>query len=432
MLYYSTKDKSQHASFRDAVLTGLAPDGGLWMPSELLPLPDRWIEALPHLSLVEIAKEVAGIFAGEEVPPSVLRKIVNEALNFAAPLVPLDDDLFVLELFHGPTLAFKDFGARFLARLLSFFLEHSNRKVTVLAATSGDTGSAVASGFYGVKNIRVYLLYPSGKVSAIQEKQMTTWGKNITALEVTGNFDDCQAMVKQAFQDAEIRKKVNLTSANSINIGRLIPQCFYYFHAFAQLARCGEKAVAAQVIVSVPSGNLGNLTSGLFARRIGLPVRKFLASTNINDVFLQYLSSGAFHPRPSRSTISNSMDVGNPSNFARILALYNSDATQMRADIQAASFNDDQTLAAMEEVNRKYNYVCDPHTAVAYLGLRNVKRSLPGVFLATAHPAKFPDIVRRACGVEVEMPQGLRDCLEKEKRAIRISSNYADLKKILL
>ena len=427
MNYYSTNGKCEPVNFRDAVLQGLAPDGGLWMPAALPPLPGQIIRELPKLSLIEIANEVAACFVEDELPASALRRIVEDAIDFDAPLKQLAADLFVLELFHGPTLAFKDFGCRFLARLLSIFLEDSKQPMTILAATSGDTGSAVASGFYGLEGIRVFLLYPSGKVSAIQEKQMTTWGKNITALEVMGNFDDCQKLVKQAFQDRELRQQLNLTSANSINIGRLIPQCFYYFYAFGQL-----QDSTGGVVVSVPSGNFGNLTSGLFAKRMGLRVQKFIAATNINDAFLQYLNTGVFIPRPTQATLSNAMDVGNPSNFARMLALYHSDVHRMRADIGAVCVDDDQTLASIEEVNGKYNYICDPHTAVAYSALKEFRRSGPGIFLATAHPAKFPDVVKRACGVDVQLPAHLRECLEKEKQSIRIRNDYSELRDIVL
>jgi threonine synthase len=415
MDYYSTNHRSPGATFREAVLSGLAPDGGLWMPSDF-----PRIKSVQ--SFAEIALEFSKIFANGEIPDEALDRIVRDTFNFDVPLVRLADGLYVLELFHGPTLSFKDFGARFLARLLSFFLTGSSMKMTVLTATSGDTGSAVASGFSGVPNVSVFLVYPSGKVSLIQEKQMTTWDGNITAIEVEGNFDDCQQMVKQAFRDLEL-KQLNLTSANSINIGRLIPQCFYYAYGAAQLA--------PTCFVSVPCGNLGNLTAGIFARKMGATIEKFIAATNTNDGFVRYLKTGIFDPQPGHATISNAMDVGNPSNLARIAAFYSADPSAMNANILGFSFDDAQTLNAIRELYEKYGYLCDPHTAVAFLGLQKSGLQAPGIFIATAHPAKFPEIVREACDVNVDVPEELRTCMDQEKQSIRISNDYLELKKLL-
>ncbi len=424
MLFYSTGGKTAPTTFRHAVLGGLAPDGGLWMPTALPRLPGPFFERLPGLSLQEIGFEVASQFVEGGIPAGDLRDIIEDAIDFSAPLVPLSENMFVLELFHGPTLSFKDFGARFLARLTSHFLRESDRDALVLVATSGDTGSAVAHAFYRMSSIRVLLLYPSGKVSEIQEKQMTTLGENVTAVEVSGTFDDCQRLVKQAFGDEDISLRLHLLSANSINIARLIPQSFYYLYAY------GHLPASTPVVFSVPSGNFGNLTAGIFAKRMGLPVQRLIAATNANDVVPRYLSSGTFTPRPSLRTLSNAMDVGNPSNFARMMALYNSDVERMKKDISAYGFTDEETRFAMREIYQNHGYVCDPHSAVAYLGLKmfqNTERA-HGIFLATAHPAKFRNVV----DLEVEIPSRLKECLNKPKKSIRMENDFARLKDFLL
>jgi threonine synthase len=422
MFFHSTSRCAAPVSFREAVLGGVAPDGGLWIPERLPNLPASFFARLPHLSLQEIAFEIATIFAEDDVAPEDLRAIVNSAINFDAPLLALGETLFVLELFHGPTLAFKDFGARFMAHLIRHFLQEFDRSAVILVATSGDTGSAVAHAFYGMSGIQVVLLYPSGQVSEIQEKQMTTLGANVSALKISGTFDDCQSLVKRAFADS--RLKSNLISANSINIARLIPQSFYYFYAVSRLRGSGP------IVFSVPSGNFGNLTAGLYAKRMGLSVDRFIAATNANDTVPDYLDTGIFQPRISIRTISNAMDVGNPSNFARIDALYGSDVIPMRQDIQGCAFTDDQTKSAMKELDEKYGYICDPHTAVAYLGLKSFAKgeTQAGIFLATAHPAKFPDLLQR----QVEIPERLQHCFDKPGNSIPMTNNFQELKDFLI
>jgi threonine synthase len=424
MHYYSTNQGVSQASFREAVLAGLAPDGGLFMPASLPLFPSAFFAELGGLSFQD------GCFIGQEIDEGTLRAMVGDAINFEAPLAEVSPGLFSLELFHGPTLAFKDFGARFMARVMSHFVEQAGRELLVLAATSGDTGSAVANGFLNVPNVRVVLLYPSGKVSRVQEMQLTTLGANIVALEVDGVFDDCQRLVKRAFAEPELTRSRLLSSANSINIARLIPQTFYYFRAYAQLPDRRKP-----LYISVPSGNFGNLSAGLMAKKMGLPVVKFIAATNVNDVVPEYLSSAIFAPRPSRMTISNAMDVGDPSNFARMLELYGHDAANMRQDVFGAAFTDDETRAAMAELHRQCGYVLDPHGAVAYLGLRRFLKentqSANGIFLETAHPAKFYDIVEEALGLKVALPEILQSCLGKEKRSIKISADFDEFKRFL-
>ena len=413
---------------REAVLRGLAPDGGLYMPLHIPHLPADFFTRLPSLSLQEIGIEVAGAFFGDEVLAAELRGIVERAINFDAPLVTLDESTSVLELFHGPTLAFKDFGARFMAQLMSYFARDSKREITILVATSGDTGSAVASGFLGVPNIRVVILYPSGKVSPLQEKQLTTMGGNITALEVNGVFDDCQRLVKQAFVDPELSARLQLASANSINIARLIPQSFYYFYAVGRLG--GARPIA----ISVPSGNFGNLTAGLIAKRMGLQVTRFIAATNANDVFGQFLQTGRFEPRASKETISNAMDVGNPSNFARMRELYPA-LEDMRRDIVSFSFSDKETRAAIGRVFKKIGYILDPHGAVSYLGFQTYLADHPdsrGIVLETAHPAKFPEVVEAELGKKIETPARLAAYAKKEKVSTRIDADFDALKTFLM
>jgi len=416
---------------REAVLGGLAPDGGLYVPLTIPVLPPEFFAWLRGMTLPQIGFEVGKEFLGDDVPEEIIRLISSEALNFPAPIVTLGGDLHVLELFHGPTLAFKDFGARFMARLMEYFVRDSGRELTVLAATSGDTGSAVAHGFHGVAGIRVVILYPSGRVSQAQEKQFTTLGGNITALEVAGSFDDCQKLAKQALSDQDLAREVSLTSANSINIARLIPQMFYYFAAWAQL-----KDAPLPLVFSIPSGNFGNLTAGLMAKRMGLPVLRFVAATNANDVVPEYLNTGEFRPRASQRTISNAMDVGNPSNFARMLDLYEHDLNALRTDVWGAGFSDADTEQTMRVTKEHYGYLADPHTAVGLLGLRIFQRQkkIPcrGVVLSTAHPAKFADIVATATAARVPLPQGLADCLSRPSQAVPLANRYEDLKRLLL
>ena len=431
MKYRSTLHRSPEVSLRDAVLHGSAPDGGLYMPVEIPHLKEDFLERLSSLTLPEIALEVGTLFAGDEIPTQVLRKIVSEAFDFPLPLVTLGERLHILELFHGPTLAFKDFGARFMARLMAYFVQESGKALTVIVATSGDTGSAVAQAFLSVPGIHVVILYPAGRVSTAQEKQLTTLGQNITALEVSGSFDDCQRLAKQALVDPVVTEKITLTSANSINIARLIPQSFYYFAAVAQLGRPESLPV-----FSVPSGNFGNLTGGLLAKRMGLGVAQFIAPTNANDVVPEFLRSGKLIPRASRHTISNAMDVGNPSNFARIVDLYENDLQAIRRDILGCSFSDEQTLRVMHDVEQRHGYVLDPHTAVGVLGWQTFAKqnqnAAEGIVLATAHPAKFAETVGRATGVRPEMPERLAAFLDRPKKSIPFPNRFSELQEFLL
>ncbi|MDH3267469.1 MAG: threonine synthase [Ignavibacteria bacterium] len=432
MLYYSTNKKSTEVDFKTAVLKGLPEDNGLYMPKQIPELPSGFINSLPTLTFQEISFQVASAFISDDLSEDNLRTIINEAFNFDAPLVELDNNLFSFELFHGPTLAFKDFAARFMAKLMGFYVEQSGKELTILVATSGDTGSAVASGFLNVPGIQVFLLYPSNKVSHIQEQQLTTFGNNITSLEIEGTFDDCQKITKQAFLDSELNKRFTLTSANSINVARLIPQSFYYFYAYAQARITNSEPI----IISVPCGNLGNITSGLLAKHMGLPIKKYVLSSNVNDVVLKYLKTGTFSPAASIKTISNAMDVGNPSNFVRIQALCNSSVENLRKDVSGFSFNDSQTINAIRDVYKKYNYVMDPHGAVGYLGLQNYLQQINemsnGIFIETAHPAKFLDSVEDAISTEVEMPDRLESVLHKEKKVVKLSASLSSFKEFLL
>lgn len=424
MKFYSTNRSVANASFREAVIKGLPEDNGLFMPESIPLLDEGFLNNLPNVDLQEIGYTVALPFVEGEIPREVLRTIVEETLTFSIPAVHIHDTIFSLELFHGPTCAFKDVGARFLARCLSYF---SDEKVTVLVATSGDTGSAVANGFLGVENVNVIILYPKGKVSHLQEQQLTTLGNNITALEVEGTFDDCQHMVKTAFLDKELNNKIKLTSANSINIARLLPQSFYYFWAMAQLEE------HENVTFSVPSGNYGNLTAGLLAKAMGLNIRHFVAASNSNDIVPKYIATGSFEPKPSKQTISNAMDVGNPSNFGRMTELYGQSWENLTKDIAGFSYTDEATKMVMNKVYDHYNYVLDPHGAVGYLGLQQYleKNGGTGVFLETAHPAKFIDTVTEVIG-EIEIPERLRTYLDKEKVSIPISNSFEALKDYLL
>lgn len=431
MRYRSTLHRSPEVSLRDAVLRGSAPDGGLYMPVEIPRLESDYLKHLPSLTFHEIAQDVAELFCGDEVPAQVLMNIVTEAFNFPVPLISLNERLHILELFHGPTLAFKDFGARFMARLMAYFVAESGKELTVIVATSGDTGSAVAQAFLGVSGIHVVILYPAGRVSSAQEKQLTTLGENITALEVSGSFDDCQRLAKQALVDPVLTEKLTVTSANSINIARLIPQSFYYFAAVAQL-----DTPETPLVFSVPSGNFGNLTGGLLAKRIGLKVAQFIAATNANDVVPEFLRSGKLIPRASQHTLSNAMDVGNPSNFARIVDLYGNDLQAIRRDMWGCSFSDEETLRVMHDVEHDYGYVLDPHTAVGVLGWESYAKQNPpaaqGVVLATAHPAKFAETVARAVGARPEMPERLAAFLDRPKKSISFPNRFPELQEFLL
>ena len=431
MKLYSTKNPNATVSLKEAVFKGLPADNGLFMPVSITPLPQHFFDTIEHKSFKEIAFEVSKALIGDDIPSNDLQQIIDEVITFDAPAVHVKDNKYVLELFHGPSFAFKDFGARFMARLMSYFLQKEKKEINILVATSGDTGSAVAQGFLNMPGIKVTILYPSKKVSEIQEKQLTTLGQNITALEVDGNFDDCQRMVKEAFLDKELNEKMNLSSANSINISRLIPQSFYYFYAYAQLKKLGKP-----LVFCTPSGNFGNICAGLIGKKLGLPVYKFIAATNANDIVPKYLWTGLFEPKASVATISNAMDVGNPSNFARIQALFDSDIEKTKAEIVGKAYTDEETKVAMKSVFAETGYVMCPHTAVAYLGLGEyLKESgadVTGVFLATAHPAKFIDIVEDVIGQKIEIPEKLKIVLAKEKKSILLSNNFVDFKQFLL
>lgn len=431
MRYRSTSRKAPLTSLRGAVLRGLAPDGGLYLPVEIARHSPAELEEFRRLPFTEVCFRVARPFATPDVPEEVLWQVVSEAINFPVKLVSLSPGLHILELFHGPTLAFKDFGARFMARLMGYFVRGETRPLTVLVATSGDTGSAVAHGFLRVPGIRVVILYPSKRISEAQEKQFTTLGENITALEVAGTFDDCQRLVKHAFTDAELNQRTWLTSANSINIGRLLPQMFYHVAAYRQLP-----VASVPLIVSVPSGNFGNLTAGIFAKRIGLPVAKYVASTNANDVVPEYLRTGEFHPRAAQATYSNAMDVGNPNNFPRLLDLCRNRLEYVQKEIWGHGATDEETLAEMKLLHDKFGYIADPHTAVGVLGWEAYKRDHPepaqGLVLATAHPAKFADVVMKAIGTAPPLPERLAAYLKREKLSLPISSSYDEFKQFLL
>lgn len=430
MKFYSTNGESPMVGLEEAVMNGFAPDGGLYMPFSIPHFSNDFFKRADSSSFQDIALEVGKHFFMPVAPESTLKAIVRESFDFNIPIVELDKHLYVLELFHGPTCAFKDFAARFIARLFGFFAERSQKEITILVATSGDTGSAVAHGFLNVSGVKVIILYPSGKVSPLQEKQLAGMGENITALEIQGTFDDCQKLVKQTFLDRELRRRMTLASANSINIARLLPQSFYYAYLCARL-----KDKKLPIVVSVPSGNFGNLTAGIIAKKMGAPISKFVASTNSNDVVPRYLDTGDFQPKPSVSTISNAMDVGNPSNFARMLALYANNASEMRKDIYGASFSDIATRDAISSVFSKYHYIMDPHGAVAYLGLLdfvNKFKGYMGVFLETAHPAKFFEEVEKVVKEPVPMPNRLKSYLKREKRATLLNNDFQELKSFLL
>ncbi|MCF2658141.1 threonine synthase [Parabacteroides distasonis] len=434
MKYYSTNKIAPVATLEEAVVKGLASDKGLYMPERICPIDAVVIRRMKEMSFQEIACEVANAYFGEDMDRETLDSIVKDTLSFETPVVPVQENIYSLELFHGPTLAFKDVGARFMARLLGYFIRKEGKKeVNVLVATSGDTGSAVANGFLGVPGIHVYVLYPKGKVSPIQECQFTTLGQNITALEIDGVFDDCQAMVKQAFMDRELTEQMCLTSANSINVARFLPQSFYYFNAYAQLDRLGK---ADEVVVSVPSGNFGNITAGLFAQRMGLPIKRFIAANNRNDVFLDYLKSGQYTPRPSVQTIANAMDVGDPSNFARILDLFSQTGDPHQAiceQMSGSRFTDEEIAAVIRSVYRETGYLLDPHGACGYQAL--VESPLApqetGIFLETAHPAKFKDTIEQIIEQPIQIPDKIMRFFEGTKHSVPLSNQYVDLKSYL-
>ena len=431
MQFYSTNGQAPIATLEKAVVKGLAEDKGLYMPERIKPLPKEFFDNIENLSFQEIAYKVADAFFGEDVPAEDLKRIVYDTLAFDCPCVKVTDTIYSLELFHGPTLAFKDVGARFMARLLQYFLKKEGAgQVNVLVATSGDTGSAVANGFLGVDGIHVYVLYPKGKVSPIQECQFTTLGQNITAVEVDGVFDDCQALVKNAFIDKELNEHMQLTSANSINVARFLPQAFYYFYAYAQMKK---KGLAKQFVVCVPSGNFGNICSALFGKRMGLPVKRFIAANNANDVFFKYLQTGKYEPKASVQTIANAMDVGDPSNFARVYEIYGKNHNAICADISGATYTDEQIAETIKEVKAETGYVCDPHGACGYRALKEgLKEGEVGVFLETAHPAKFKDTVDRILGGDIEIPAKLQAFMKGTKQSVPMSKDFADFKQFLM
>ena len=426
MRYYSLNNSSPLTSFKKAVQNGIAPDRGLYFPEKITPISKDFIKNISDYSNEEIAYEVIKQFIGDEIPVTNLKEIIKKTISFDFPVVNLDENIGSLELFHGPTMAFKDVGARFMSQCLEYFNQNKTEDITVLVATSGDTGGAVASGFLNAKGVQVVILYPKGKVSEIQEKQLTTLGNNITALEVDGVFDDCQEMVKSAFLDKNISR--NLTSANSINVARWLPQMFYFFFAYKQVSKKYK-----DIIFSVPSGNFGNICAGVMAQKLGLPIKHFIASTNINDTVPNYLVNGIYTPKPSKTTISNAMDVGNPSNFIRIQELFNNDLETLKSAFSSYSFSDEETRKTMKKIYSNSGYVADPHGAVGYLGLKKhgLKETEFGVFLETAHPVKFLDVVEATLPVKVEIPAQIQKVINNKKVAIR-AANYEDLKAFLM
>lgn len=431
MIYYSTNDSTLTADLKYAVTKGLAKDKGLFMPEHIPALPTAFFDKLDQMTLQEIAFEVANSIFGEDIPSEELKRIVNETLCFDIPLIKVKEGIYSLELFHGPTLAFKDVGARFMARILAYFTKEKQEKdINVLVATSGDTGSAVANGFLGVEGINVYVLYPKGLVSKIQESQFTTLGQNITALEVEGTFDDCQRLVKSAFMDEELNEKLTLTSANSINVARFLPQAFYYFYGLGQLKKQG---ITEQVVCCVPSGNFGNITAALIGKMQGLPISRFIAANNRNDVFLEYLNTGEYNPRPSVATIANAMDVGDPSNFARILDLYKHSHQAISDEISGTRYTDEEIRDTMKRTYLEENYLLDPHGACAYQALEDgLKAGETGFFIETAHPAKFLETVEEAIGEKLEIPLALQEFMKGTKQSIELSKEFSDFKAFLM
>ncbi|PPL00808.1 threonine synthase [Parapedobacter indicus] len=432
MQFYSTNNKNLRVPFQEAVFNSLPTDKGLYMPETVPTLDPYFIQHLHRHSLQEIALTVAKALIGEDIPEADLRQIVHEAIDFDAPVRPLDSGLAVLELFHGPSLAFKDFGARFMSRVMAYFSTEDSRVLDVLVATSGDTGGAVALGFLGVPGTRVTILYPKGKVSPIQELQLTTNGQNIRAIEIDGTFDDCQALVKEAFNDNELRSVFRLTSANSINIARLIPQTFYYFHAYAQLLTQGIK----EVVFSVPSGNFGNIGAGLLAFKMGLPAQHFVAATNANDTVTRFLENGQYEPRPSVQTLANAMDVGNPSNWVRIMDLFGNDLAALKQIVSSFTFTDADTRAAIQALHDRYGYIACPHTAIAWLAAEAYRKQHSGnfatVFLSTAHPCKFPEVFPSEIAVEIAIPSQVTMLQGREKEVVGLRTDYKGFKNYLL
>ena len=433
MKLYSTNNKDLRVSFKEAVFNSMPQDKGLYMPVEIPQLDTDFIQKIEQYSLQEIAYKIASTLLKDEIPADDLKALIDDAINFEAPAVKLDDKTFVLELFHGPSLAFKDFGARFMSRVMAYFLKDGEQLLDVLVATSGDTGGAVALGFLGVPNTRVTILYPEGKVSPIQELQLTTNGQNIRAIEVKGTFDDCQALVKQAFADDELNAEFRLTSANSINISRLIPQTFYYFNTYAQLKRLGLK----EVIFSVPSGNFGNIGAGLLAYKLGLPLKHFIAATNINDTVPRFLESGIYETKPSTQTYSNAMDVGAPSNWVRIMDLFDEDVNALKNVVTSYRFNDKETLAGIKEIDSKFDYVACPHTAIAYLAIEKYRQENPedqsaAVFLSTAHACKFPDIFPVDITAKIEIPEQVTALQNLPQHSDKLNADFEVFKSYLL
>lgn len=430
MKYYSLNHNSKPTLFQDAVKRGLAPDRGLYFPETITKLPNTFFKEIENMSITEMAYKVIKPYVGNQIKKEKLIEIIEETLDFDFPIVKITENIASLELFQGPTLAFKDVGARFMARCLGHFIENTNEKITVLVATSGDTGGAVANGFYDVEGINVVILYPKGKVSDIQEKQLTTLGKNITALEVDGVFDDCQDMVKTAFLDANINEKIQLTSANSINVARWLPQMFYFFIAYRKL-----KHLNKDLVFSIPSGNFGNICAGMMAQKMGLPIKHFIASTNVNDTVPTYLETGAYEPKPTIPTLSNAMDVSDPSNFIRIQKIFNNDIFKLKKKLSGYSYTDSETKKALKEIYKINGYVADPHGAIGYLGLKkyleNNEGDFYGVFLETAHPIKFLDTVKKALEIDIEIPERLKETLTRDKVSIPIK-DFTDLKEYLL
>ena len=431
MMYYSTNGKAPLATLEEAVVKGLAGDRGLYMPEKIKRLPREFYDNIADMSFHEIAIKVADAFFGEDIEREALEEIVRDTLSFDCPVVRVTDSIYSLELFHGPTLAFKDVGARFMARLLQYFIKKENkREVNVLVATSGDTGSAVANGFLGVDGINVYVLYPKEKVSKIQECQFTTLGNNITAIEVDGVFDDCQRLVKSAFMDEELNRHMNLTSANSINVARFLPQSFYYFNAYARMRQLGK---ADKLVVCVPSGNFGNITAALFGHEMGLPIQRFIAANNANDIFFKYLQTGEYKPMPSKQTIANAMDVGDPSNFARIYDLYKGSYDRIKSLIGGATYSDQQIREAMRRCYNENGYVLDPHGACGYQALKDMlEDGETGVFCETAHPAKFKETVENAINTETDIPPRLAEFMKGTKESVNMTNSFSDFKAFLM
>ena len=432
MKYYSTNGNAPIADLHKAVVKGLAEDRGLYMPERINKLPKEFFDNIEKMSFQEIAYTVASAFFGEDVDPDALHDIVYDTLSFDCPVVQVKDNIYTLELFHGPTLAFKDVGARFMARLLQYFIrqEQGTQQVNVLVATSGDTGSAVANGFLGVDGIHVYVLYPKGKVSPIQECQFTTLGKNITAIEVDGVFDDCQALVKNAFMDAELNQHMKLTSANSINVARFLPQAFYYFNAYARMKEQGR---ADNLVMCVPSGNFGNICAALFGHQMGLPIKRFIAANNANDIFFKYLQTGKYEPKPSKQTLANAMDVGDPSNFARIYDLYGKSHEKITSLISGATYSDDQIRQTMRECYEDTKYILDPHGACGFQALADgLNLGEVGVFCETAHPAKFKEKVDEILSIDVEIPERLANFMKGQKQIVPMSKDFTDFKQYLM